>query len=261
MAGMVEWINGVKVVHPAQSPVGRSENFYHGTTHNITDVVRPANDVDRHVSEYSMGDPGDLSEGDHAFAIKNDENYAWHAANTFHPGARRPRVYEVEPAKDMVPGPWNKDHPNFLEHHGLDDPDSFHVAPGSDDEPYIKALREEVEEKRANHQDEWASPTGFPVRKRIDIMPGRQGTFPQTNWNRFKKDGPYGGPDVNHPTHEQVQYGTKGHPQNRSGNEYAEAPSHLNGDQFHDWRKDPAPHSELREAAGRPQKRWATLLD
>jgi hypothetical protein len=36
----------------------------------------------------------------------------------------------------------------------------------------------------------------------------------------------------------------------------------ISREQFgHDWNKDPAPHSPLREKMGRPQKRWATLLD
>jgi hypothetical protein len=92
-------------------------------------------------------------------------------------------------------------------------------------------------------------------------MPGRQGTFPQFNWNRFKEGGHRSqmGYEMNHPTDEQVKYGTKGVP---TGLDDVKAePAHLSPDQFHDWKKDPAPHSELREMAGRPQKRWATLLD
>jgi hypothetical protein len=102
------------------------DQFFHGTTHAIKDkMVRPVNDLDDHhqVSEYSMGDPGDMSEGDHAFAARNDENYAWQAAHIFHPNGLRPRVYEVDPAADMKPGPWNPKHPDFLAHHDLhDDP-------------------------------------------------------------------------------------------------------------------------------------------
>jgi hypothetical protein len=225
------------------------DQFFHGTTHQIRGgMVRPADDVDKNVSEYSFGDPGDMSEGDHAFAIRNHEIYAWHAAHQFHPNGRRPRVYEVEPAADMKPGPWNKDHPNFLEHHELDMPEGMDY----DREYHAR----EVAKAQANHQDEWASPTGFKVKKRIDIMPGRQGTFPGENWNKYKGGGPYGGPDSNHPTDAQVKYGTnlQSHPE--------EAAS-LNQAQFwdHDWKTDPPPHSELREAAGRPQKRWATLFD
>lgn len=167
------------------------DQFFHGTTHNIQDgMVRPANDANKGVSEYSFGDPGDMSEGDHAFAIRDNESYAWQAAHTFHKNGRRPRVYEVDPAPDMDPGPWNKEHPDYLEHldeHGIDTLDD-----------------EDVEN---SHQDEWASKTGFPVRKRIDIMPGRQGTFPSENWNKFKKDSPRVGYDANHPDHNQVAQG------------------------------------------------------
>jgi hypothetical protein len=226
--------------------MGRSEHFYHGTTSAIKDgMVRPANATDRYVSEHSMGDPGDMSEGDHAFVIRNHENYAWHAANNFHTNGMRPRVYETEPAADMKPGPWNREHPDFEEHHEYD--------PGTMPE----------EEKARQHQDEWASKTGFKVRQRIDIMPGRQGTFSEFNWNRFKEGGHRSsmGYDVNHPTDAQVKYGTK----LESSPEYPMAEAmhndHLSDSQFHDWKKDPAPHSPLREAAGRPQKRWATLLD
>jgi hypothetical protein len=194
-----------------------------------------------------------MSEGDHAFAIRNHEIYAWHAAHQFHQNGRRPRVYEVEPAADMKPGPWNKDHPNFLEHHELDMPEGMEY----DREYHAK----EVAKAQADHQDEWASPTGFKVKKRIDIMPGRQGTFPGENWNKYKGGGPYGGPDSNHPDNEQVRWGSS-LPLKMQHDAYATHESLVNSDQFgHDWRKDPAPHSELREAAGRPQKRWATLFD
>lgn len=44
---------------------------------------------------------------------------------------------------------------------------------------------------------------------RHDIMPGRQGTFPDLNWNQFKgKDhDEYDTVDVNHPTDAEVKYG------------------------------------------------------
>lgn len=177
------------------------DQFFHGTTHNVKGgVVLPADAADKNVSDFSMGDPGDMSEGDHAFAIRNDENYAWHAANTFHSNGRRPRVYEVDPAPDMKPGPWNKDHPDFLQHHELSDADYPHYPPHPDD----------VAEAKKNHQDEWASETGFPVRKRIDIMPGRQGTFPSVNWNKHLSERARWGAEANHPDDEQVKYGITG---------------------------------------------------
>jgi hypothetical protein len=168
------------------------DQFFHGTAHAIKDgMVRPANDVDKDISEYSFGDPGDMSEGDHAFAT-NDENYAWHAAHNFHSTRQRPRVYEVDPAPDMKPGPWNKDHPDFLHHVEYGDPEEY--PPHENKEAYHEALQ--------SHQPEYGSPTGFPVRKRIDIMPGRQGTFPTINWSRYAtgQRGLGDRSNVNHPT-------------------------------------------------------------
>ncbi len=177
------------------------EQFYHGTTNVIKDgMVRPAYDVDRNPSEYSMGDPGDMSEGDHAFVTK-DENYAWHAAITYHPSRRRARVYETGPADDMKPGPWNKDHPDFLHHVEYGDPKEF--PPHEHPEAYAEALKE--------HQPEYASKTGFPVRNRIDIMPGRQGTFPNLTWEPFKGERALRGNQLaNHPSDDSVRYGMRG---------------------------------------------------
>jgi hypothetical protein len=173
------------------------DQFFHGTTHNITDgMVRPADHADKPVSEYSFGDPGDMSEGDHAFAIRNDENYAWHAAGTFHKNGRRPRVYEVSAPHDMTPGPYNKAHPDFLAHNELDDPTGEYPP-----------SKEDIAEAERNHQDEWASKTGFPVKRRIDIMPGHQGTFPSVNWNRYKDGAPAWGPDANHPSDAHIEHG------------------------------------------------------
>lgn len=188
--------------YPASIPEEhKNATFHHGTIHAIKDgMVRPANDADKNVSEYSMGDPGDLSEGDHAFAIRNREGYAWYAAKNFHPSLRRARVYEVEPAHDMVPGPHNKEHPDFVLHHQ----DEIGTP---DDYPTHEAYQYQVEDARASHhQDEWASPTGFKVKNRLDIQPGHQGTFPGISWGRYSEH-PYN-QRVNHPSDDDVQYGT-----------------------------------------------------
>lgn len=233
------------------------DQFFHGTRANVKGgMIRPANDVDRPVSEASMGDPGDMSEGDHAFAIRNDEHYAWHAALHYSEGGGRPKVFKVEPAADMKPGPWNKDHPNFLEHHELDMPEGVEY----DREYHAK----EIAKAQANHQDEWASPTGFKIKERIDTIAGRQGTFPSINWNTTRPGYMRGG-DVNHPTDDQVRYGQLGegaalaqaHKENAARREAA--PKRVVDS--NDWRNDQAPHSALREMAGRPQKRIATLFD
>lgn len=144
-----------------------------------------------------------MSEGDHAFAVRGNEEYAWHAANTFHKNGRRPRVYEVEPvADDLKPGPWNMEHPDH----------SYHAGYDPTDEGVLADVREN------EHLDEWGSKTGFKVTGRIDIMPGRQGTFPSVNWNRFKNTHPAAGPDANHPsTHTEVHGHVKGHELDKPG--------------------------------------------
>ncbi len=196
------------------------DQFFHGTTHNIKDgMVRPADHAGKNVSEYSMGDPGDMSEGDHAFVTK-DEDYAWKAASIFHENGRRPRVYETGSAPDMKPGPWNKEHPDYLAHHELQ---TLEVG----GETYHPD-EESVKYAHSQHQPEYASKTGFPVRSRIDIMPGRQGTFPEVNWNTHRAINDGSGPraprdlgerrdamsqrglDANHPTDHEVLTSTSG---------------------------------------------------
>lgn len=180
------------------------DQFFHGTTAAIKDgMVRPVNDVPgKAVSEYSMGDPGDMSEGDHAF-VTTDEHHAWRIANTIHPSLRRSRVYETGGASDMKPGPWNKDHPNFLEHNELDVAESWLEHPANK-----RAHEAEVAKAEADSLPEYGSKTGFPVRKRIDIMPGHQGTFPDIAWGRFSNT-PYS-QSINHPNDEMVKYGHTG---------------------------------------------------
>lgn len=215
--------------------MSRSDQFFHGTTHDVGERVLPASKAGVPVSGYTEGDPGNLSGGDHAFAVRNDEDYAWRAALRFHSNGQRPRVYKVEPADDMKPGPWNKEHRDFYQH---------------------VSERMNVSDPSALHQDEWASRTGFKVTGQHDIAPGHQGTFPSLNWNQFKRNGPKVGPDANHPSDSLIKWGGLGGIPDDLDVARAEPkrPSL-------DWRNDKAPHSELREAAGRPQKRIATLFD
>lgn len=174
------------------------QQFFHGTTHAIKDThVRPGWDVDKDPSEYSMGDPGDMSEGDHAF-VSEDEHHAWRIANTVRQGPGRPRVYSTGDAPDKKPGPWNPQHPNFLEHAELDHPDPQY-APTKDQ------IHEEI---MTASLPEWGSKTGFPVRERIDIMPGHQGTFPNINWKRYSEG--ITNASANHPNDTMVQYGSLG---------------------------------------------------
>jgi hypothetical protein len=52
--------------------------------------------------------------------------------------------------------------------------------------------------------------THFDIAHPLDIMPGRQGTFPEINWNAHAKGGGSqlpGDGDANHPTDAEVKYG------------------------------------------------------
>lgn len=165
--------------------------WFHGTRHDIEGGwVEPADKVGKQVSEASLGDPGGLSGGNHAFAVRGDEGYAWHAAQEFHnQQIGRARVYEVHPTRDRYPGPWNPEHRDFREN--------------------VRARGYDPDEAG---QDEWASPTGWKVKSRIDIKPGHQGTFPQVDWEKHavrlwtlpRRT------DFNHPTDETIAMGGEG---------------------------------------------------
>lgn len=60
--------------------------------------------------------------------------------------------------------------------------------------------------------DEVVSPTGFPIKRRIDTMPGRQGTFPQINWadqidTRVPGHDALWSDNVNHPNDDEIANG------------------------------------------------------
>lgn len=153
--------------------MARREQFFHGTRYDIRHTVLPGGRAP-HRNWFGEDNPHGK-----AFAT-TDEDIAWDYAK----GAegnwdkRRTRVYEVAPSAKREPGTWNKQHPG---HSGLD--------------------REDMKE--------WMAPS-WKVRRRIDIKPGHQGTFPQLNWNQFAS---HEGPnkvqqgDVNHPTPRQVESG------------------------------------------------------
>jgi hypothetical protein len=156
--------------------------LYHGTDADITDAVKPADSLGRKAN-YGLRTIGGRRAGTQAFAT-HDENYAWEAARVSskaHGG--RARVYEVAPHPDQKPGLYNAQHPRFKKN-----------APRSD-------LQEQV------------APS-FPVKDRIDIKPGHQGTFPNLNWRQFARAntavGPEGYEDANHPSPEDERHGHGG---------------------------------------------------
>lgn len=69
----------------------------------------------------------------------------------------------------------------------------------------------------------------FDIAQRIDIMPGRQGTFPEINWNDhiLHTGGLSDKEDANHPKDTSVQFGHK----------YGSWGDHWNGPMRHDARK------------------------
>jgi hypothetical protein len=213
------------------------DQFFHGTAHDIQgDTILPADKAGKEVSEHSLGDPGTMSEGSHAFAIRNWEGYAWHAAKTFHDNSQhRARVYEVEPAKDMEPGPWHKDHPDFIKTNELDVDEDWLKHPKN-----REAWEKDVAKAKSNHQDEYGSRTGFKIKQRHDIMPGHQGTFPEINWHHHKLSGARG-TDPNHPSDEQVRYGVHGHESAQhkalKDNEEIDAERHGDGRQGRSFRE------------------------
>ena len=107
-----------------------------------------------------VGALSDSRSGAVAYATP-DEHTAWSFAAWNAPSARQ-RVYEVTPSKDAR-----------LLH--------------SDGKEHFGAREDEVV---ASH---------FKVRKRIDIMPGRQGTFPEVNWSKYSHVDEGMRPEINHP--------------------------------------------------------------
>lgn len=157
-----------------------NKQLYHGSGQDITKVL--PNKEHGVVSFVGAGKGTEQDASEHAFATSNEHD-AWYFAQRAHSsftqrdetGAPvRPRVYTVEKHPDTELGIRNAEHPQGPppSRFGLNNVDK--------------------EEYRAPH---------FNVTGRIDIMPGRQGTFP-INWNQFGKsnfNGPYAHGDLNHP--------------------------------------------------------------
>lgn len=172
--------------HNTPSPAERKQQFFHGTTHdiNVGDYIVPASQSG-HSQWNDAGYSGQRSQS-HAFATgKEDE--AWHFANTAGTIKRseyahgyadeapgRVRVHMVDAAPKMRYGVFN--------------PKNFNHDP------------------RNGSWDEYTAPR-FKSKGTIDIMPGRQGTFPQLNWNQFTSDKMPYHQDANHPTDQAIEHG------------------------------------------------------
>lgn len=163
--------------------------LYHGTTYDLQGKdIKPA----ARVSHPNMSVWGDLGHSgqqskDHAFATESEDT-AWQFASQAGMMKRseavrgylpptvqvgRVRVHEVAPHPLMRPGVYHADHPA---HDGGED------------------------------LQEWVAPS-FRSKGTIDTMPGRQGTFPQLNWNQFKSDRAGYAEDANHPSDQDISMG------------------------------------------------------
>lgn len=154
--------------------------LYHGTTHDIDgrDIV-PAKKLDEAKSVWKDHGHSGQKSANHAFATE-DEGTAWEFGSQAGmmkraggPQPDRVRVHEVAPHPLMRPGVFHADHPA---HNGGED---------------LK---------------EWVAPS-FRSKGTIDIMPGRQGTFPTLNWNQFRGEHSGYWSDMNHPTDDDIAEG------------------------------------------------------
>lgn len=157
--------------------MSRSEQFFHGTHHDVVGgSVLPGGEVGKNHLHDPYREPHENTEADqqastHAF-VSNHEEQAWDWAYR---------------------GAWAQ--PERLAGEGR--AHVYEVHPPKD------------LEKGLYHEDigEYKSRSGFPVKRRIDTMPGFQGTFPNLNWNQFKHVEAEPTDDVNHPLDREIEIG------------------------------------------------------
>jgi hypothetical protein len=143
---------------------------FHGTDSAIPgDKVLPASVHGGHTTWGTTGSHSGQSSKDNTFSTPN-ESEAWEWAGKGY-GRRNPRDPSVRRTV-------------------------YEVAPG----PRARWGTEIAGEVVADHHT---------ITGRQDIMPGRQGTFPDLNWNQFKgsENDEYDEVDVNHPSDSAVKYG------------------------------------------------------
>jgi hypothetical protein len=158
--------------------------MFHGTAHEVEpgSSIVPGKQYGKSSFRHGGVGPRGKAHSESAFATTSEDE-AWHFAERsayYHGG--RGRVHEVEPHPDMQPGLYNPEHPTFARR-------NRHEA--------IKTWRE------------YAAPSFRPTGKTIDIKPGRQGTFPNLNWNQFSAD-KMNVFDKNHPDPYEVLHGSHG---------------------------------------------------
>lgn len=147
--------------------------LYHGTSRDVEGAILPATVHGKGSHWGSTGTKRGEPAEEHAWAHPS-ENVAWHAAHQ--------RVID-DTLNDRS---WNPRarvyavHPNEQQ------------SPGSD-----MSMAGEIKAPR------------FDIAQQVDIMPGRQGTFPGVNWNDFTRHtGTFSeDEDANHPKNLSVQFG------------------------------------------------------
>jgi hypothetical protein len=166
------------------------KQFFHGSDREIKGThILPAEKIKEEGNYPGMHTAGGRPVGAQAFATTN-ENVAWNFAGH---GRGRQRVYQVSDdtgTRDL--GLYNVEHPD-------------HYGSG----------RSDLAEHIANQ---------WKIEKRLDIMPGHQGTFP-INWAQFKPGMHWG--DVNHPKPQDVEQGHEGSRMRRNYDE-SQAAQHRN---------------------------------
>ena len=114
-------------------------------------------------------------------------------------------------------------------HHAFASPNediAWHFArqrPREDTRPRVYEVEHAADEHPGKDlgKDEVVSQIGFPIKRRIDTMPGRQGTFPQINWwdhthpvgkdiwdpKKYQAWEHVDSAEVNHPSDDEITYG------------------------------------------------------
>lgn len=77
---------------------------------------------------------------------------------------------------------------------------------------YVVPVKPNLQMEKGDHYDrnhEWRSGQ-FETGERIDTMPGRQGTIPTENWNKYRGKSASTWDDANHPSDRDVERSTRG---------------------------------------------------
>lgn len=216
----------------------RASEFFHGTVFDI-----PVGDriVSGDEAGHSFwGNTGHHGQESHANAFATtDEGTAWHFAGMardrqasdryWHPELKLPvpgraAVYKVHPNPMMQPGVHNRAHPSY---NGTGDLHEY-VAPS------------------------------FKTYERVDIQPGRQGTFPQLNWAQFQHPQISQKADVNHPGDGSIEGGHRAEAGTAAAGRARQAKDRAYAEQKKAEASSKIPDGQLDLFTGKPAKEMAS---